>query len=144
MFVSASYIANHLLPNLKNFIPAGEFRRAFGTYLALLSIFGTGLLTFILIITKIHKRSILSFISTSYKFSWLNYWRGFLIWGALVFGNELIIEYHKFDYFINHFNLKNFVILLTLGFISIGVQSFFEEIFIRGYLLQGMSLRIKI
>jgi hypothetical protein len=85
----------------------------------------------------------MSFIANTNNFSWKLYFIGFLTWGSFIFIVSLISDYQKFEVFIANFNINHFAVMLLIGFLAIGVQSFFEELVIRGYFLQGLHLHIK-
>jgi membrane protease YdiL (CAAX protease family) len=91
----------------------------------------------------LHKRPILSFITIGKKVNWTSYFIGFLAWGILLFLGGLISSYDQFENFLQNFETTHFLILFSVGFLSIGIQSFFEELVIRGYWLQGLHLHFK-
>jgi membrane protease YdiL (CAAX protease family) len=101
------------------------------------------LFVFRLSFQKIHKRKFSSLISIDQKFSIANFLFGFLIFAVLIFISSLITDQNQFVNFQQNFELKSFLLLFSVGSISIGIQSFFEEIVIRAYFLQGLSLKIK-
>ncbi len=131
------------LPSIKSFFPDNDFGKNLFTFILVFLIFGLALFTFLFSSSKLHQRSKMSFISNTNNFSWKLYFIGFLAWGSLLFIGLLISDYQKFEVFIANFNIKHFAVLLLIGFISIGVQSFFEELVTRGYFLQGLHLHIK-
>ncbi|HEX8575140.1 MAG TPA: type II CAAX endopeptidase family protein [Flavobacterium sp.] len=145
--IAAVAIANIALqkavPALKAIIPDNTFGKDLSTFILVACIFGLALLTLFFTFHKFHKRPVFTLINTINRFSWALYLKGFFIWGGLLFAAALITDYDLFQNFLNKFNLSHFIILLLAGFISIGIQSFFEEVLVRGYWLQGMSLRIK-
>ena len=132
-----------VLPDIKQLFPDSDFGKGLFTYSLVLVIFGLALSAFLLVASKLHQRTKMSFISTKGTFSWRQYFIGFLAWGSLLFIGSTIFDYQKLEDFVTNFNLFRFASLLLLGFVAIGVQSFFEEVVVRGYLLQGMHLLIK-
>lgn len=131
------------LPNIKQLFPDNDFGKGLFTYSLVLVIFGLALLAFLFVASKLHQRPKMSFISNKGAFSWRQYFIGFLAWGSLLFIGSTIFDYQKLEDFVTNFNLYQFASLLLLGFVAIGVQSFFEELMLRGYLFQGMHLLIK-
>lgn len=131
------------VPALKAIAPDNAFGKDLRTFTLVTCIFGLALFTMLFAFHKFHKRPIFSLINTVNRFSWTLYLKGFFIWGGLLFVAALITDYDLFQNFLNRFNLLHFSILLLIGFVSIGIQSFFEEVIVRGYWLQGMSLKIK-
>ncbi len=132
-----------VLPNIKQLFPDNDFGKGLFTHSLVLVVFGFALLAFLFVASKLHQRSKMSFISNKGFFSWRHYFTGFLAWGSLLFIGSTIFDYQKLEDFVTNFNLYQFASLLLLGFVAIGVQSFFEELVLRGYLLQGMHLLIK-
>ena len=136
-------IIRQVLPNIKQLFPDNDFGKGLFTHSLVLVIFGLALLAFLFVASKLHQRPKMSFISNKNKFSWKQYFIGFATWGGLLFIGSIILDYQKLEIFISNFNLYQFTVLLLLGFVAIGVQSFFEELVLRSYLLQGMHLLIK-
>lgn len=132
-----------VLPNIKQLFPDNDFGKGLFTFSLVLLIFGLALFAFIFVASRLHQRPKISFISTRSIFSWKQYFIGFMTWGSLLFIGSAIFDYPKLVEFIANFKLFQFTILFLLGFVAIGVQSFFEELVLRGYLLQGMHLLIK-
>lgn len=132
-----------ILPAFKSLFPDNQFGKDLGIFIALGTVFGTALLMFALASQKLHHRSFFSFINLNTKFNWFLYLKGFIIWGSLLFVSGLVTDFDTFQTFIDNFSVTHFLILFIVGFIFIGIQSFFEEIVIRGYFLQGIHLRIK-
>lgn len=136
-------LIRQVLPNIKSLFPSNDFGKNLFTFSLVLLIFGLALFTFLFSASKLHQRAKMSFITNQSEFSWKMYFLGFMAWGTLLFIGLLVSDYQKFEIFVANFNANQFVALFLLGFLAIGVQSFFEELFVRGYLLQGMHLRIK-
>lgn len=141
--VLVNVVIRQILPTYKSLFPDNQFGKDLGTMILVLFVFGVALLMFFLAISKLHQRPIMTLISNGSRFNWSYYFAGFIVWGILLFGSGLITDYSTWETFLDNFNAAHFFILLIVGFISIGVQSFFEEIVIRGYFLQGLSLKMK-
>ncbi|HEU4496506.1 MAG TPA: type II CAAX endopeptidase family protein, partial [Flavobacterium sp.] len=139
----ANIVFQKAVPALKAITPDNAFGKDLRTFILVACVFGLALLALLFAFHKFHKRPAFSLISTVNRFSWPLYFKGLFVWGGLLFAAALITDYGLFQNFLNKFNLLHFIILLLAGFISIGIQSFFEEILIRGYWLQGMGLKIK-
>lgn len=87
----------------------------------------------------IHHKKLIMFINTFYKVKWRKMLKGAGLWFALM-GCALII-----GAIINPSSVKfsfnpTFFILLILSLIIYSIQASFEEIFFRGYLMQGIGL----
>ncbi len=136
-------IIRQVLPNSKKLFPDNDFGKGIFTFCLILVIFGLALIVFLFLASKLHQRPKMSFISNKGTFSCRQYFIGFLAWGSLLFIGSTIFDYQKLEDFIVNFNLYQFIVLLLFGFLAIGVQSFFEELVIRGYFLQGLHLHLK-
>lgn len=136
-------LIHQMLPSIKLLFPDNNYGKDLFMFCLVLLIFGVAIIAFMFTAHKLHKRSIMSFISNQNKFNWKSYFAGFLSWGGILFLSLLVVDYEKFETFLANFNPNHFLILFLLGFVAIGIQSFFEEIVLRGYLLQGLYLRIK-
>ncbi len=104
-----------------------------------LSSFSYVLVLFLLLASNIHKRPILSFISSSNKFSYkkaLVTCVFFLIINSLVeFINYLFLD----QTYAFQFDFINFIALILVAVSLLVLQSAAEEIILRGYLLQALS-----
>lgn len=143
VFVIFNLLLQNILKDFQNLFPKNQFGEDLGMNILIGVLFGFALIALVFAIKKFHKASFFSIVNTDSKFNWLLYFKGFFIWGGLVFTGSLITDLASFETFIKTFNASHFTILLLVGLISIGVQSFFEEFLIRGYWLQGMNLKIK-
>ena len=101
------------------------------------------LLIFGIVSTKLHQRPFITYINIEKTFNMKAFIAGFLIFGILIFISNLLTDYAKFELFLKDFQWKNFSLLFIFSFVSIAIQSFFEELVVRGYILQGLSLKIK-
>lgn len=100
-------------------------------------------LLFYLCIRFIHKRSLLSVITIKSRVNWGRIVKGALLWTFIlgIFTVPSLIMYPG-DYEFT-FNPNSFLLLLVLSLIAFPIQSSFEEIFFRGYLMQGIGLLSK-
>ena len=132
-----------ILPTFKSLFPDNQFGKDLGMSILIGVVFSIALFAFVTAAKKLHQRSFFSFINTGSTFRWTSYFSGFLIWGVLLFLGALTTDFDIFQSFLSKLNITHFLILFAVGFISIGIQSFFEELVIRGYFLQGKHLKIK-
>lgn len=112
-----------------------------GLFLMLCAFLGAWM--FYLIILNIQKIPLILTLTGRKLFDWRRFWFGFGCWLLLTvifeFGMYLMHPYnYKF-----HFNGGSFVWLLLLGITLVPLQAAFEEVFFRGYLLQGIHLGSK-
>ena len=111
---------------------------------ALLSTFIFGLLTLLFVVKVIHKRTIKSLITPYNKISYSRFWHGFVAFSVstiLITGISYIFSDRQGIEFT--FNPDNFAILLLIACSLLLIQTSFEELFIRAYLLQFLGLKIK-
>lgn len=111
--------------------------------LALFGIFVLASIAFLISIKKIHHKTLTSVLTGYDKFRFNRFWFAFAIWSVLV-GIATLVEYFlKPQAFTFSFDLSGFLIGLILLVVFMPIQSGFEEVFFRGYLMQGLSLITK-
>lgn len=96
-------------------------------------------LLFYFCIRFIHHKKLIIFINTFSKVKWMKIFKGAGLWFALmgfVLLIELIISPSSAKFSFN----PSFFTLLILSVIIYSIQASFEEIFFRGYLMQGIGL----
>jgi uncharacterized protein len=100
-------------------------------------------LIFYLCIRFIHKRSLLSVITIKSRVNWGKIVKGAILWAVIlaVFTVPSLI-WSSGDYEFT-FNPSSFLLLLVISLIAFPIQSSFEEVFFRGYLMQGIGLLSK-
>jgi membrane protease YdiL (CAAX protease family) len=107
--------------------------------IALLGIFVITATGFLLCITKLHKKTITSILSGYEKFRFRRFWFAFTVWGLLLVITVLVSYLLNPEEFKIDFNVQGFLISTILMFVFMPVQTGFEEVFFRGYLVQGLS-----
>lgn len=91
----------------------------------------------------IHQRKFISLINTDSRFSWSRLLKGGGIWfGILTLGTVLALIFDPSGLQIT-FNPNTFVLLIILSLLVFPIQASFEELFFRGYLMQGLGLLSK-
>ena len=97
----------------------------------------------IFIIKIIHLRTFLSLLTGRSKFNWPKlFFAVFTMFALLVLAELVLYALNPSNYEFN-FNLKLFVPLILISIFLLPIQTSFEEIFIRGYLMQGIGLLTK-
>lgn len=108
-------------------------------FLILLSFVG-GIAFVYLTVKQVHKRPLKSIITPLNKINWKKVAFGFSIW----FGMTLLIEGIGYSLdpsnYVWTFDLKAFIPLLLMCIFLLPLQTSFEEVFMRGYLMQGIPL----
>ncbi len=89
----------------------------------------------------LQKKKLISVINTRNKVRWSRIGKGAIYWFAILLVLDLISYLIDPGSFKISFNLQNnFWILALLALIAFPIQASFEEVFFRGYLVQGVSL----
>jgi membrane protease YdiL (CAAX protease family) len=68
---------------------------------------------------------------------------GILVWGTLVMVGSLINQQDQWKYFLDNEVNVSLLYMIPIVILSIGIQSYTEEVIFRGYLLQSLFFRIK-
>jgi uncharacterized protein len=105
----------------------------FGVYYAL------SFLLFYIFTRIIHHKKLIIFINTLSKVRWLKILKGAGLWFALM-GIALLIQVIIYPSSVKLSFNPTFFTLLVLSIIIYSIQASFEEIFFRGYLMQGIGL----
>lgn len=110
---------------------------------AILMTFVFGLIALLFSIKSIHHRSITSLVTSRDKIDWSRTIFGFGFWFLLsVF--FLALDYAIFpDHYVNNFDLEPFAVLVVVAVLFIPLQTSFEELMFRGYLMQGLGIWFK-
>ena len=91
----------------------------------------------------IHERKFISLVNADSKFSWSRILKGGVIWfGILTLGLIITLLLNLTDLNVT-FNSQPFITLLIISLIVFPIQASFEELFFRGYLMQGIGLTSK-
>lgn len=142
VIVLANLAAQALVPLLKASLPAGDTAKDLGTFALILLVLGSALLTFLWLFRWLHRRPIFSLISTDGRFDLWLYLKGFGLWGLLLSLGIAIDPADKTRMVLDQMEPLSLALVGGVGIVALGVQSFFEEILIRAYWLQGLHLRV--
>lgn len=106
---------------------------------AMLGIFVIATLAFLISARSIHKKNLTSLLTGFSKFRFGRFWFAFALWAAFVI-IKVICSYlaSPADFKID-FNASGFIISTVMMFVLMPVQTGFEEVFFRGYLMQGLG-----
>ena len=110
-----------------------------GLALILLSFIG-GLFALALVVKFLHKKQFKDIITAHSKVQWAKVIWAFALWMGLSILAETIFYYNDPANYVLQFNLELFIPLVLVSLLLMPFQTSFEEIFIRGYLMQGMGL----
>lgn len=107
-------------------------------FLIILS-FAFGLLMLLISVKYIHKRSLKSLITSRAKIDWNRFKFAFISWGLVAVISIIIGIFLTPDNYVWNFRPVPFIILLLVSFLFLPLQTSFEEILFRGYLMQGIG-----
>ena len=106
-------------------------------------IYGIFMLLLYLCIRFIHKKQFISLINIGKNIKWTRIFKGAGLWAGIMTVFTLIsIIFNKGSLSFN-FNPVPFIYLLIISLLVFPIQASFEEIFFRGYLMQGFGLLSK-
>ena len=91
----------------------------------------------------LHKKEFISLINTKNKVRWNRIAKGAGVWLIIIAAFDLVSYLIDPTGFKISFNFQKFWILAILALIVFPIQASFEEVFFRGYLMQGISLIFK-
>ncbi len=111
----------------------------FGFFLLLLS-FVLGVIALYIVMKSIHKRSFLSVITPNSKLDWGRLSFGFSLWLLLALLGEGINMYLDPENYVYTLEWSSFIPLVIICLLVLPWQTSFEELFMRGYLMQGIPL----
>ena len=113
------------------------------TLFLLLLMFVVAMICLYIGITRIHKRGFLTVITARSSFDMSRFIFGFLLWMGMTIAVEAVGYFIEPENYIFQFQPMKFLILLVIVVLLMPIQTSFEEIFIRGYIMQGVSLLSK-
>jgi len=110
---------------------------------SMILMFAIGLLFVFLAITKIHKRSVKSLLTSRKKMDWKRVFFAFGIWfviSLLILATDYLSNP---EVFVWNFKLVPFLILSLISLLLLPFQTSFEEVLFRGYLMQGLGILVR-
>ena len=108
-------------------------------FLLMIAIFLFALVGFWVVATQVHEKKMKDFIT---PFSQINYQKilfGFGLWMLLSLLMEGVNYMMAPDTYIFRFEASSFIPLLIISLVFLPLQTSFEELFFRGYLMQGIA-----
>ncbi len=110
-----------------------------GFILILLS-FVVGLMALWLGLAVIHKRPLKSIITPYQNIRWSRVGFGFGVWFLLIAGLEILSYFISPETYLFQLEWKTWLPLVAIALLIMPMQTSFEELLFRGYLLQGLGL----
>jgi len=124
-----------------NFLDSGINSNLF-LFLMILT-FAIGLVFLFISIKYIHKRSKTSLITRRTKIDWNRFFYSFSIWFLFSVVTLAIGYFMEPETFTWNFKPIPFLILVIISFTMLPLQTSFEELFFRGYMMQGLGILVK-
>ena len=113
-------------------------------YLVLIIIsFLFGLIGLFAGIKFIHKRKIVSLITSRTKIDWSRFFYSFFVWGSIGIVMLIVSYFISPKDFVWNFKPVSFFILVLVSFFLLPIQTSMEELLFRGYLMQGFGTWFK-
>ena len=112
-------------------------------FLLLLLMFVVAFMVLLLMLKHVHKKDVVSLITPTRSINWKKILFGFWLWFSMSVIIEGIFYFTNPEAYTFHFNLSTFLILLLISVFILPIQTTFEELVFRGYLLQGLGLVFK-
>ena len=91
----------------------------------------------------IHKRSLKSVLTTRVKFDWSRVKLAGSIWFVVMLSMTLIDYFTRPEDFVLIFDAPKFAVLFIIAILLIPIQTTFEELLFRGYLMQALGTLAK-
>ncbi len=110
----------------------------FGFFLLLLMFVGASIVLWILVV-HFHRREWKTVITAKPKINFNKILFGFALWFGFGICSEIAMYAFNPEDYIFNLNWKSFVPLLIICLTLLPIQSSFEEVFFRGYLMQGIG-----
>ncbi|MES2678925.1 MAG: CPBP family intramembrane glutamic endopeptidase [Bacteroidota bacterium] len=107
--------------------------------IALLGIFVITFIGFYAAIKKLHRKTLVSILTGYEKFRFKRFWFAFGIWGGILVISVLVSYIFNLEDLAVNFDLRGFTISFVMMLLLMPIQTGFEELFFRGYLVQGLS-----
>lgn len=101
------------------------------------------LLLLIVFVKFIHQRSFTSLVTSRERIDWSRFFYAFFLWGLISAAIIAVGIWLAPDNFIWNFKPAPFFTLVIVSLLLIPLQTSFEELFFRGYLMQGLGILFK-
>ncbi len=140
--ITVGYDINRLLKGASsNFMNIGMDSNLF--LFLMIFTFIIAIIILFLCVKYLHKRSIISVITSRKKIDWKRVFFAFALWGSISVAVILIGIFLSPENYIWNFKAVPFGILLLVSFLFLPFQTSAEELVFRGYLMQGFAILTK-
>jgi len=110
----------------------------FGILIALMP-FVLGFLAFVIFMKPVHRRPFKTLLTGATRFRWNRFLWAALMWLVLLSVYSLVAHFSGVEQFRWNFNPNGFLWLILIALFIIPLQTGFEELLFRGYLMQGFA-----
>lgn len=112
-----------------------------GGFTLLLLMFVIGMIGLFLVVKYIHDKKFLDIITSRPKIDWRRVFTGFGLWLSIVFIMEFITYLIDPDNYSLRpdINAESYFVLIVISLTLLFVQTSFEELYFRGYIMQGIA-----
>ena len=124
-----------------NFMTLGIDNNLFLFFMILTFIFG--LISLIIGVKYIHKRTFTSLVTSRKSIDWKRFWFGFITWGIIASVTIIIGIYLTPENYVWNFKPIPFYTLLVVSFLFLPFQTSLEELLFRGYFMQALGILAK-
>jgi membrane protease YdiL (CAAX protease family) len=113
------------------------------TFFLMLLSFAIGFFGVWLIVRFFHNQKFKDLLTTRAKFDWKRVFFGFSIVGLFIAAMTLLDYKLNPDDYLWNLKWDQFLILAAIGIIMVPIQTTFEELYFRGYFMQGLGIIFK-
>ena len=108
-----------------------------------LLIFAIFLAVLLLWVKYVHRQPLTALITARPKTDWKRFWFAFTLWGVVTVGVTLIDYAIHPEMYVWNFQWIPFLKLLVIVVLMMPLQTGFEEVFFRAYLMQAVGLTVR-
>ncbi len=112
-------------------------------FLLLLLMFVFAAVALYFLVTKVHKKKMMDLVNAESSLSWSRILFGFGLWIVLLAIGEVVLYLYNPNVYVWSFDIKSFMPLVLISLLILPIQTSFEELFFRGYLMHGFYLLIR-
>jgi membrane protease YdiL (CAAX protease family) len=112
-----------------------------GGFVLLLLMFVIGMLGLYMVVKYLHKKNFIDIITSRPKIDWRRVFVGFGLWLAIIFVMEFVTYLIDPDNYTQRQNIdaESYFVLIVVSLTLLFVQTSFEELYFRGYIMQGVA-----
>jgi len=141
---SDSSLDNSLFAEFENDMDFSKFGLSLNVgFFMLLLMFVFGMVALYLVVKYLHNKPFLELITSKTSLNYSKILFGFGLWAIMSIAFEIFSYFMYPDEYMMTFDVIEFIPLLIIVVLMLPIQTSFEELFVRGYLMQGMGVYAK-